>query len=306
MNPFLLIRPTERSLARLISSYCLKCRCQISTGATQFQNIDGATPVDSTPDVSEIAARPPLPILTSRKLNHMPANRPAKQAWLETLGTIEDEKLGIVDLHPDIFATFPRTDLIQQNIKWQQRYRKVDYRFTRNRAEMPGGGRKPWPQKGTGRARHGSIRSPLWIRGGVCHGPRGPISDFYMPHKSVRVYGLRSCLSIKLAQDDLHIVDSLDIPTENPKYIEDLIESRNWGLSVLFIDDTDIMPRSITGATLDIKHFNLMPVYGLNCYSMLKHQTLVLTLAALEKIEEKLLYHMHKTDLMDDVWVRKH
>jgi large subunit ribosomal protein L4 len=58
--------------------------------------------------VSSVAVRPPLPFITSRKLDHIPPNRPAKQAWLETLGTIEDEKLGLVDLHPDIFATFPR------------------------------------------------------------------------------------------------------------------------------------------------------------------------------------------------------
>lgn len=127
---------------------------------------------------------------------------------------------------------------------------------------MRGGGRKPWPQKGTGRARHGSIRSPLWKGGGKAHGPRGPKPYFYMLPFHIRVAGLTATLSTKFAQDDLHIVDKLEIPTSEPSYIEQLIEERNWGPSVLFVDDYDIMPPNITLATDEIQHVNLMPVYG--------------------------------------------
>lgn len=77
-----------------------------------------------------------------------------------------------------------------------------------------------------------------------------------------RVAGLTSMLSVKLAQDDLHIVDKLEIPTSEPSYIEQMIEKRNWGPSVLFVDSYDIMPENITLATDKIKHVNLMPVYG--------------------------------------------
>lgn len=77
-----------------------------------------------------------------------------------------------------------------------------------------------------------------------------------------RVAGLTSTLSVKLAQDDLHIVDELEIPTSEPSYMEQLIEKRNWGPSVLFVDSYDIMPVNITLATDKIKHINLMPVYG--------------------------------------------
>ncbi|KYN43355.1 39S ribosomal protein L4, mitochondrial [Trachymyrmex septentrionalis] len=219
-----------------------------------------------------------------------------RQVWLENLNTIEEKKLGLVTLHPHIYAAAPRIDIIHQNVRWQRMYGWVSYAHTKTRAEVRGGGRKPWPQKGTGRARHGSIRSPLWRGGGVAHGPRSPTPHFYMLPFYTRIAGLTATLSVKLAQDDLHIVNELEIPTLEPSYIEQLIEERNWGPSVLFIDSYDIMPTNITLATDQIKHVNIMPVYGLNVYSMLKHNTLVLTEKAARLIEEKLLYHLHRAD----------
>lgn len=219
-----------------------------------------------------------------------------RQVWLENLNTVEEKKLGLVTLHPHIYAAAPRIDIIHQNVRWQRMYRWVSYAHTKTRAEVRGGGRKPWPQKGLGRARHGSIRSPLWRGGGVAHGPRSPTPHFYMLPFYTRVAGLTATLSVKLAQDDLHIVNELEIPTSEPSYIEQLIEERNWGPSVLFVDSYDIMSTNITLATDQIKHVNLMPLYGLNVYSMLKHNTLVLTEKAARLIEEKLLYHLHRTD----------
>lgn len=145
------------------------------------------------------------------------------------------------------------------------------YANTKTRAEVRGGGRKPWPQKGTGRARHGSIRSPLWRGGGIAHGPRSPTPHFYMLPFYTRVAGLTSTLSVKLAQDDLHVVDQLEIPTTEPSYIEQLIEERNWGPSVLFVDSYDIMPKNITLAADQIHHVNLMPVYGEYIYAVYLH-----------------------------------
>ncbi|XP_005953622.1 39S ribosomal protein L4, mitochondrial-like, partial [Haplochromis burtoni] len=92
----------------------------------------------------------------------------------------------------------------------------------------------PWKQKGSGRARHGSIRSPIWRGRGVSHGPRGPTSYYYMLPMKVRVQGLKVALSSKMAQDDLHIVNSLNIPTPDSQYLLDLIRHR--GESVLIVD----------------------------------------------------------------------
>ncbi|XP_049763345.1 39S ribosomal protein L4, mitochondrial [Schistocerca cancellata] len=237
-----------------------------------------------------------VPILTPRTLNFPPRFEKPREAWVENMDTAEERKLGIINLHPEIFGAPPRIDIIHENARWQRMYRFVSYAHTKTRAEVRGGGRKPWPQKGLGRARHGSIRSPIWKGGGVAHGPRSPTPHFYMLPFYTRIHGLISMLSVKLAQDDLHIVSSLEIPNDDPKFIEDLLECRNWGPSVLFVDELDIMPRNITAATDAINHVNLMPAYGLNVYSMLKHNTLVLTLAAVNHIEEKLLYHIHRSD----------
>jgi len=250
-------------------------------------------------DGSAFLNRPTIPILTSRKLEFPPKYRAPRQAWISNLDAVEEEKLGLIDLHPEVFASLPRLDIIHENIRWQQLYRRVSYAHTKVTSEVRGGGRKPRQQKGSGRSRHGSIRSPIWKGGGIVHGPRSPTTYFYMLGFDARLNGLRAALSVKLAQDDLHVVDSLELPTDNPTYLSDLVEERGWGPSVLFIDDTDMMPFNITAATEAHGHYNLMPVYGLNVYSMLKHQTLVLTLAAVNRIEERILFHMHRNDAME-------
>jgi large subunit ribosomal protein L4 len=162
-----------------------------------------------------------------------------------------------------------------------------------------GGGAKPWPQKGTGRARHGSIRSPQWVEGGKVHGPKAPKSHYYMLPLAIRVYGLTHTLTIKYIQDDIHVVDNLDIPTDDPSYMTDLIKARGWGKSTLFVDSTDMFPTNITAATDAVQHLNLMPLYGLNVISMLKHETLVLTESAVDELTKKLIFALNRTDIQE-------
>jgi len=257
------------------------------------KNADAAVPNTSNKIPSTIE-------IPTRKLEHLDKyNRMLKipQAWVTSLDTIAEQKHGIVDLHPDVFRTFPRIDILHQNINWQNKYRSVSFIKALSRAEMPGGGRKPWPQKGLGKARHGSIRAPQWKNGGIAHGVRGPRTWFYMLPGSLRIKGLCVALTIKHAQDDLVIVDSLDrLPTDDASFLQEMAEERNWGYSVLFVDCEDTAPRNLALACSEIPSFNIMPVFGLNCFSMVKHETLVLTLAALERIEERILYHMHKAE----------
>lgn len=265
------------------------CSTRVARYSSATESID-SSPIDEQP--------PPLfgaPIV-SRELEFPVTDGRSRKAWIENMDTLEEKKLGMIDLHPEIFATLPRMDVIWCNLNWQKRFRDVNFVNVPSRAEVRGGGRKPWQQKGLGKARQGSIRAPQWINGGKAHGPRAPTTKFFMLPFYERIYGLRSMLSVKLAQDDLHIVNALDIPTPESAYLEDLAEERLWGPSVLFVDDTDVAPENIALAANEIKHMHIVPVYGLSVYSMLKFDTLVLTLAAVERIEKQLLFNMNRYD----------
>jgi len=184
-----------------------------------------------------------------------------REVWVESLATKETQLTSIMPLHPDVWAVYPRMDIIHQNLVWQQKYNVVNYNHVKNVREMiyaHGGGAKPWRQKGTGRARQGSRRAPQWVRGGKVHGPKGPKPLYYMLPWHVRVYGLMHTLSVKLMQDDLHVVEDLELPSEDPEYLKDLVRTRNWAPSVLLVDTVDNFPANITAATDDIPHINLM------------------------------------------------
>ncbi|KAH8376185.1 hypothetical protein KR200_011299 [Drosophila serrata] len=261
----------------------------------------GNAATESTPATTATAPltqkSTPLILPQDYTASYSPVSRnTARQAWIENTDAVAEHKVGLIELHPDVFAAQPRVDIIQENLEWQRKYRYVSMAHTKTRAEVRGGGRKPWPQKGMGRARHGSIRSPLFKGGGVVHGPRSPTTHFYMLPFYKRVLGLTSTLSVKLAQDDLHIVEGVDIPTGDAQFLKDLIAERNWGPSVLIVDEDHMFPANISQASDNLGYVNLMPSFGLNVYSMLKHDTLVLTVAAVKHLEQRLLYQLHRND----------
>ena len=258
-----------------------------------------------------------------------------REAWIESLVLPEyaaaedqgEDESQLIQLHPEIWSVRPRIDIIKKNVDWQADYKKVRFEKALNKYEMPFGmyGR-PWPQKGscvcnkesrrtqmhllfecvtkrfsfffsgTGRARHASIRTSQWNNGGKCFGPRGLKSYYYMLPMSMRVLGLVHTLSAKFAQDDVHFVKDLEIPDDEPEYVEKLIEERSWGISTLFVGVEDIFPEKLTAALTTINHVNMLPVYGLNVQSMLKHKNLVLSVDALSYLENRLLYHLHRPD----------
>ncbi|XP_062244377.1 large ribosomal subunit protein uL4m [Platichthys flesus] len=221
----------------------------------------------------------------------VPAHLSPAHTWVETLEAQDAEPVGLAQLHPDVFAVAPRLDILHNVETWQRNFKRISHANTKVRSEVRGGGKKPWKQKGSGRARQGSIRSPLWRGGGVSHGPRGPTSYYYMLPMKVRVQGLKVALSSKMAQDYLHIVDSLNIPTPDSQYLLDLIRHRHWGESLLIVDVGQEFPENILQATANLKSVNIIPAVGLNVHSLLKHEAVVLTLETLRFLEDKLLWH---------------
>ncbi|KAE8619796.1 hypothetical protein XENTR_v10009980 [Xenopus tropicalis] len=245
---------------------------------------DGPSKTQRPPvDVSQPVIRPcRVPV---------PSHLSPKPVWLESLRHPDDQPLGLVHLHPDVFTVPPRIDILHQVVTWQRNFKRISHAKVKTRAEVRGGGKKPRQQKGSGRARQGSIRSPLWRGGGVAHGPRGPTSYYYMMPMKMRVQGLKIALTAKLAQDDLHVIDSLEISTPDPQYLVDLIKHRQWGESVLIVDVNENLPENIFNATVNLKKINVIPAIGLSVFGMLKHDTVILTAGAVDFLEEKLLWH---------------
>uniref|UniRef100_A0A8C8RZA9 Large ribosomal subunit protein uL4m n=2 Tax=Pelusios castaneus TaxID=367368 RepID=A0A8C8RZA9_9SAUR len=233
------------------------------TGYLRFPKVPTSSP--SIADAASQTEKPSLVTPSSPVLREcsiaIPSHRTAAQAWVESLRHYDDRHVGLADLHPDVFAVMPRIDILHTVAVWQRNYKRISYAKVKTRAEVHGGGKKPWRQKRSGRARHGSIRSPLWRGGGIIHGPRGPTSYYYMLPMKVRVLGLKVALTSKLMQDNLHIVDCLEMPTCDPQYLADLVRYRHWGQSVLIVDVNE-MPENIIKAAANLKTVSLVSALG--------------------------------------------
>ncbi|MDK1019705.1 MAG: 50S ribosomal protein L4 [Actinomycetota bacterium] len=120
---------------------------------------------------------------------------------------------GEVELNPDIFGIEPNADVMHQVVTAQLAAKRSGTHSTKTRAEVRGGGRKPWRQKGLGRARHGSIRSPQWVGGGVAHGPKPRDYSQRTPKKMKRL-ALRSALSVRAAEGQIKVVETFDVWTD--------------------------------------------------------------------------------------------
>jgi len=218
------------------------------------------------------------------------------QAWVTSFAN--EDRHGLIDLHPHIWHVIPRLDILRRNIDWQLRYRNVSFTKSLTRAELPGSGKKIWPQKKVGRAHHGSAREPMFKGGGIVNGVRGPLTDFYMLPDGLRLLGLCTALTIKHTQNDVVVIDSFDtvdmFADEMVTHLHELADRRNWGYSVLFVDADDRAPTNLAAACAQMPSYNLLPVYGVNCHSLIKHETLVISVDAVLLLERRLLEHMHR------------
>lgn len=234
-------------------------------------------------------------------IKKIPPNKRPIKVWTDDMLLAHPSYEQAVELHPQIFDVHPRMDVLHQVMEWQKVYRKVDYAWSRSRAEMGRGKKKPWPQKGTGYKRQGSRTPPFWKNGGICHGPRGPRSMFYSLPDSVLVHGLTIALTIKFLQNDLLVVKTTEIEEPNPDFLADFLQNRNLSKnSVLFIHAEDKCPNNLTQVLEESRKLTLMPAYALNVYSMLKHDKLVLPVDYLDDLETKIIWHLTKFKWFDE------
>ena len=191
---------------------------------------------------------------------------------------------GEVELNDDVFGLEPRADILHRVVTWQLENRRGIARATRERSEVARTGKKFGRQKGGGTARHGDRRAPIFIGGGKAHGARRREFDVSL-NKKVRALGLKMALSSK-AQSGLVIVDSLELKDAKTKGAAVQLAKANWGKKVLVIDGTSVN-EGFARATRNLVGINVLPAMGANVYDILKHDTLVLTRAAVEQLEAR-------------------
>nr|WP_214652443.1 50S ribosomal protein L4 [Novosphingobium jiangmenense] len=183
----------------------------------------------------------------------------------------------------DVFGLEPRADILHRVVTWQLENRRGIARKARERSDVARTGKKFGRQKGGGTARHGDRKAPIFIGGGKAHGPR--VREFNISlNKKVRALGLKMALSSK-AKAGLVVVDSLDVDAKTKALVGQLSKA-NWGKKVLVIDG-DAVNDNFAKAARNIVGVNVLPAIGANVYDILKHDTLVLTRSAVEKLEAR-------------------
>jgi len=189
-----------------------------------------------------------------------------------------------IELDDAVFGVEPRADILHRVVTWQLESRRGTARPTRERSDVNRTGKKFGNQKGSGGARHGDRSAPIFIGGGKAHGARK--RDFEPSlNKKIRALGLRMALSSK-AKEGLVVVDSLDLKDAKTKAVADAFGKNGWNGKVLVIDG-DAVTEGFARAAGNLKGVNVLPAVGANVYDILNHDTLVLTKAAVEKLEAR-------------------
>ncbi|HEY8450372.1 MAG TPA: 50S ribosomal protein L4 [Bacillota bacterium] len=196
------------------------------------------------------------------------------------------EPVGEIELSDAVFAARIKPALLRQAVVMYEANRRVGTAATKTRAMVSGGGRKPWRQKGLGRARQGSIRSPLWRKGGIVFGPQPRDYRQRMP-KQMRRAALKSALSAKLRDGEITVVEGLQLEEPKTRQIAEVLERLKVRDSrpLLVLPDYD---QRIYLAARNLDGVRTIVAKDLNAYEVLKHGRLVLTRDAVARIEEGL------------------
>ena len=198
---------------------------------------------------------------------------------------IKNEKTGDVELNDSIFGVEVKEHIIHDIVRMQRANRRAGNASTKTRAEVRGGGAKPWRQKGTGRARAGTRNSPLWRGGGTTFGPKPRDFSYSLPRK-VRKLGIRMALSSRLAEKNLVVLDDFqmkEIKTGNFVQIMNGLEIDNALIVIPGSDD------KLEKSSRNVPGYKVMATAGLNVYDILLHKKVVLLQDCLGQLEKRLL-----------------
>lgn len=195
---------------------------------------------------------------------------------------MEGKQVGEIELVDSIFGVEPNQHVIHEAVKMQLASMRRGTHDVKNRSEVRGGGRKPWRQKGTGRARQGSVRAPQWVGGGTVFGPT-PRSYAYKLPKKVRRLALKSALSAKVKDNAIIVLDVLNFDSPKTKEMVRVLGNVNAAKKALVVGleggNAELSARNIPGV-------KFVSATGINVYDLLNHESLVITKDAVAKVEE--------------------
>ena len=196
---------------------------------------------------------------------------------------IEGKKVSDVELAESIFGIEPNEAVVHSVLVNYLANQRQGTQNTKTRSEVRGGGRKPWRQKGTGRARQGSIRAPQWIKGGIALGPK-PRSYKYTVNKKERRLAIKSLLSSKVLENTLVVVDSLDMKEIKTKeMVKALNNLKVEGKTLMLLAEKN---ENVQKSARNIEGVKTTLVNTINVYDLLKYKNLVITLDTVKKLEE--------------------
>ena len=199
--------------------------------------------------------------------------------------TLEAGKAGDIDLSDDIFGLEPRADLLHRVVRWQRAKAQQGTHSVLGKSDVSYSTKKIYRQKGTGGARHGSRKAPIFRHGGVYKGPTPRSHAFDLP-KKVRALGLKHALSAKVAAGELVIVDNLNIAEAKTSAVAKAVKENGWK-RVLVIDGAEVN-ENFARAARNLEGVDVLPSMGANVYDILRRDTLVLTRAGVEALEARL------------------
>ena len=187
-------------------------------------------------------------------------------------------------LKEEIFGVKARPHLLHQAVVMQLNNRRAGSAATKSKGFVRGGGKKPWRQKGTGRARAGSARSPLWVGGGTIFGPQPRDYSYRMPRQA-RKEALLSALSLKNREGKIIVIDRLEMEAAKTKLMAQALADLKVSSALIVIPQSD---EKIERSSRNIPAVKVLRVEGLNVYDLMRYEHLILTQAALKSLEERL------------------
>jgi large subunit ribosomal protein L4 len=229
------------------------------------------------------AARPPK---AASKAEAAPARKGVGEDGRVEVVNARNEKVNDLILHPEVFRTKVNQHLLYEAVKQYRAGARAGTHATKNRALVSGSGKKPWRQKGTGRARVGEIRTPLWRHGGTVFGPQPRDYSYAMPKKA-RLAALRSALSQRAKDGGLKVVDHFELAQPKTRELKGILDQLGMDGKTLLVDSKPTTNLVLSGR--NIPGLKVVDASEVNVYDVLDCRTVLVSAEALTKLEERLI-----------------